>query len=293
MSVSPQRRGRGKAKKSLEIIGAAHRILSEINPASVRAVCYKLFNEKLIPNMSKGQTDRVGRLLTSAREDGLIPWEWIVDGTREIDRVASWSNPDALLRAAAEQYRMSRWDQQAVRVLLCSEKSTIAGTVKPITDKFQVGFLSLHGYSSTTSAHDLATMSVQDNKPLILFYIGDYDPSGMHMSEVDLPRRIEQYGGRASIQRIALTQTDVLTRGLPGFPTDDKTRDPRHPWYVKRYGTLFWELDALDPNILRDRVEQHIMSLIDRTIWERCDRVEMAERGSLLDMVNAWNAGAA
>jgi hypothetical protein len=42
------RRGRGKAQKNLDLIEAAHRILSEIQPASVRAVDYKLFNEKLI-----------------------------------------------------------------------------------------------------------------------------------------------------------------------------------------------------------------------------------------------------
>src|ERR1041384_3057710 len=77
-------RGRGKARKSLDLIDAAYRILSEIQPASVRAVCYKLFNEKRITSMAKSETNRVGSQLTWARERGLIPWEWIVDGTRTI-----------------------------------------------------------------------------------------------------------------------------------------------------------------------------------------------------------------
>ncbi len=37
---APKRKGRGKSAKSLEIIKASIRILEEIQPASVRAVCY-------------------------------------------------------------------------------------------------------------------------------------------------------------------------------------------------------------------------------------------------------------
>ena len=38
----------GKSFKTLELIQAAYEILEEIQPASVRAVCYKLFNRGLI-----------------------------------------------------------------------------------------------------------------------------------------------------------------------------------------------------------------------------------------------------
>ncbi len=63
---------------------------------------------------------------------------------------------------------------------------------------------------------------------------------------------------------------------------------PRHRWYVEKYGRRCWELDALDPNTLRDRVERHIRSLIDREAWDRCIKVEQAERASLLEVVGAW-----
>ena len=33
---------------------------------------------------------RVYRLLKEAREQGDIPWEWIVDETRELERVSTW-----------------------------------------------------------------------------------------------------------------------------------------------------------------------------------------------------------
>ena len=77
--------GRGNAKQSDRLIVAAHRILKDIHPASVRAVCYKLFTERLIPSMAKKETDRVSKLLTRAREYNLIPWDWIVDETRKAE----------------------------------------------------------------------------------------------------------------------------------------------------------------------------------------------------------------
>lgn len=72
-SSTTKRKGRGRSAESLQLIEAAHRILEEIQPASVRAVCYRLFVEKLIPNMSKASTNKVGTQLVYAREKGIIP----------------------------------------------------------------------------------------------------------------------------------------------------------------------------------------------------------------------------
>jgi hypothetical protein len=283
------RRGRGKAQKSLDLVDAAYRILSEIQPASVRAVCYKLFNEKLIASMKKSETNRVGVQLTWARERGLIPWEWIVDGTRSIERQSSWDDPTHLLQSAVSQYRQDFWKQQDTLLILCSEKSTVAGTVKPITDRYGVGFLSLHGYSSATSAHDLARLSQHSAKDVVLLYIGDWDPSGMHMSEEDLPGRIDRYHGFVEVERIALTAEDTIRLGYgPSFSADEKHKDPRHHWYVDQYGGRCWELDALDPNVLRDRVEAAIREYIDWDEWNRCVAVEQAEKASLLEVIGAW-----
>ena len=76
---------RGKGKATLELIKAAKAILEEIQPASVRAVCYHLFVLRLIKDMSKASTNCVGKHLVYAREiedpnnDLQIPWAWIVD----------------------------------------------------------------------------------------------------------------------------------------------------------------------------------------------------------------------
>ena len=66
--------GRGKHQASLDLVEASYGILEEIQPATVRAVCYRLFVTKIIPDMRTASTARVSRQLTWARENDHIPW---------------------------------------------------------------------------------------------------------------------------------------------------------------------------------------------------------------------------
>ncbi len=53
------------------------------------------------------------------------------------------------------------------------------------------------GYGSATSIHGIAQETMGSDKPFIVLYIGDWDPSGLQMSEIDLPERLARYGGAA------------------------------------------------------------------------------------------------
>jgi hypothetical protein len=283
----------GKTRRSLDLINTCRAILAEIQPATVRAVCYQLFVRKQIDAMSKANTNRVSRQLVFAREEGIIPWDWIVDETRDLERRPSWANPEQYIRVVQRSYRRDRWAQQPRRVEIWSEKGTVRGTVAPILDEYGLGFRVMHGYGSATILHDVAEGSIVDRQPLTVLYVGDWDPSGLHMSEVDLPRRLTAYGGAVDLRRIALTIEDTADASLPSFDADDKQRDPRWAWFVDHYGDRCWELDALSPVVLRERVEDAVQAYIDATAWERCAAVEAAERDSLRDILGKWRAASA
>ena len=57
---------------------------------------------------------------------------------------------------------------------------------------------------------------------------------------------------------------------------------------VTRSAARCWELDALDPNELRNCVEQAIWRTIEPTAWERCKVVERAEQQSLRSILTGW-----
>jgi hypothetical protein len=279
------KKGRGMAKRSLDLIDAMYAEAEKAQPITGRGIGYKLFSRCLITSMEMPEMQRVYRLLKEAREAGFIPWEWIVDETRSIERVSTWDNPEEYARCVAQSYRRDFWNQQPHRVEVWSEKGTVRGVLRPVLDQYAVGFNPVHGFSSATVIHDAA--EDDDGRELIVLYVGDYDPSGMYMSEVDIPKRLEKYGGyHITIKRIALTQEQ--TRGLLSFPATDKRKDPRYAWFVANHGHRFWELDAMDPNALRDCVEEAIRELIEWTAWKRCEVVNRAEQESLKTILANW-----
>jgi hypothetical protein len=281
------KKGRGMAQRSLDLIEAMRTIAEEAEPITGRGVGYKLFVADLIASMATKEMQRVYRLLKEARERGDIPWEWIVDETRELERISTWADPAAYARAVARSYRRDFWNQQPVRVIVVSEKGTVRGLLKPVLDRYAVGFLPVHGFSSATVVYDLCQDN--DGRPLIILYVGDFDPSGMFMSEEDLPNRFSKYDGdHITIRRIALTREHVT--GLPSFSATDKRKDPRYKWFRSNHGDRCWELDAMDPNDLRDCVEKAITKLIEPVAWERCERINKAEQESLRTIIAKWGA---
>ena len=277
------KKGRGLGKASLALIEAIHAIVEAAQPINGRRVGYKLFVAGLIRSMSDMQ--RVYRLLKEAREHGIVPWSWIVDETRELERVAAWSNPEEYARATIRDFRRDYWDQQPVRVEVWSEKGTVRGVLRPVLDAYGVGFRVMHGFASATSVHEIA--DDDDGRPLIAVYVGDWDPSGLYMSEHDLPERLSRYAGdHVTLIRVALTGEQLAD--LPSFPAADKKKDRRYKWFVKNFGTRCWELDALDPNNLRACVEEEIRGWIEPTAWNRCKVTEAAEKESLVEVMAAW-----
>jgi hypothetical protein len=278
--------GRGMSQKNLGLIEHCRSILAEIQPTTVRGVAYQLFTRGLIENMGRKCVANVSRMIVIAREKGIIPWSWIIDDTRNEMYFPKWNGLEDFGELVVSQYRKDFWQRQDSWIKVFSEKGTIVGIVQPVLAEFAVSYKILHGFGSATSLHDVAQESILGERYLEILYIGDFDPSGLHMSEVDLPGRIKSYGGAVEITRIALTRADC--EGLPSFDAETKIGDPRHAWFKKNHGDRCWELDAMNPNDLRQRLRDEIIQRIDVDAWVHCQAVEDAERESLNRFVQAW-----
>jgi len=110
----------------------------------------------------------------------------------------------------------------------------------------------------------------------------------LFMSEEDLRSRLSSYGaGHYTFERIAVTQSD--TSKLPSFSAKDKSKDPRYGWFTQRYGDRCWELDAMDPNELRDRVKQEIEIYIDSEEWKQHQMIEKVQRETTRQVAEAFS----
>ncbi len=279
---------RGKSKATLELEAAILAIVSERAPITVRGVAYALFTRGLIDSMHTSNTAKVSRVMTAMRECGSLDWTQVVDGSRAVDRINTWVNPSQIIAAAVRGYRRDYWQDQPTLVEVWSEKSTVAGVLAPVLNEYGVTFRVMKGFGSFTSVRQAAedSLSVPTDKKAVVLYIGDFDPSGMYMSEVDLPARLERYGSAWEFARIGVLEAD--TRHLPSFPAATKSGDMRFDWFVKHYGSDCWELDAIDPNDLRQRVEDQIRTRLNLTAWEHAKLVEAAEVESMGRFHQTW-----
>jgi hypothetical protein len=286
-------RRRGKSAKTTALEAVIIRIVEERHPVTVRGVCYALFAQGLSGSMAVAETSRISRVMTQMREVGSLDWTRIVDGSRAVERPGRWGNPDEIIHAAVSGYRRDYWQDQPAHVEVFSEKSTVQGVLGPVLAQYGVTFRVMKGFGSFTAVRQAAedSLDAPDGKPCIAFYLGDWDPSGLAMSEVDLPDRLRRYGGKWAFKRIALVCADL--DHVPHFDSATKAGDARYRWYLKNSTAdpaKAWELDAMDPNALRARVAEAIVSMIDADAWQRALAVEAAEIQSMREFHQSWKA---
>ena len=99
-----------------------------------------------------------------AREEGTLPWRWIIDGTRSEAVVPTWGDPREYAKSVQDSYRRNKWDAQPVYVCVKSEKATIEGTIAPVLDRYELPFQVLHGFSGATSVMDAV---IGNKKPAV------------------------------------------------------------------------------------------------------------------------------
>jgi hypothetical protein len=92
-SSEARTRPAGTPQTTHDLIETSIKIIEPIQPITVRGVAYKLFEAGHIDSMAVKNYQKVSRILRETREQGLLPWEWIVDESRELESQPSWANP--------------------------------------------------------------------------------------------------------------------------------------------------------------------------------------------------------
>jgi hypothetical protein len=242
-------------------------------PMTVRQVFYRLVVLAVIGKSEAEYKGTVVRLLTEMRLEGKIPFGWIADNTRWMRKPRTHSSVDQALKRTAEAYRRAVWDNQDVYVEVWLEKDALAGVLYDVTSEWDVPLMVTRGYPSISYLHEAAEAIKAVNKPVYLYYFGDHDPSGL-----DIPRNVEnrlnQFAPDAEIhfERVAVTPEQIAEWDLPTRPT--KKTDTRS----KRFVGESLEVDAIDPDTLRDLVRECIEQHVDDRALEVMQTAEESER---------------
>jgi hypothetical protein len=308
------------------IVQRANAIIAEYAAAgldlTLRQLYYQFIAREWFPDEWKDPTTgsknneksykRLGDIIGEARMAGYIDWNSITDRTRNLRKRAEWAHPNELINAAAAAFRIDRWANQPVRPEVWIEKDALVGVIEAPCESRGVAYFSCRGYTSMSEIWVAAQRighHILNGQRVVIYHLGDHDPSGVDMSR-DINDRLfeivmrdlvrhqwltaEKAGAlddRVSrgepvsevypfwVERIALTMEQVERFNPP--PNPAKLTDARAKKYVSMYGDESWELDALDPRTIIELVEGAIDSNIVKDKWEASRKIEESGRSTL------------
>jgi hypothetical protein len=244
-----------------------------------RGLFYRLVSNGVIAKTEGEYKSTVIRLTGKMRRSGELPFGWVTDSTRMMRKPMSYGGLEDLFERQARVYRRNIWNSQDTYVEIWCEKDALLGTIYPVTSKWDVPLMPTRGYPSLSFLHAAAESIRCEGKPAFLYYLGDWDPSGL-----DIPRTVEK-GIREfapdvdlTFERLAVTEWQIEGYRLQTRPT--KETDSRR----KNFAGESVEVDAIPPQILRQLVEDSITEHVDKGQYEALKRVEQAERQTLARM---------
>ena len=127
---------------------------------------------------------------------------------------------------------------------------------------------------------------VEAGQTPIIFHLGDHDPSGKDMTR-DIIDRIELFTTRSiEVKRIALNMNQIEEFNPP--PNPAKITDSRATAYIAEFGYNSWELDALEPSVMVDLIEESLSSVRDDDQWEKDVERQEEQRELLTAASERW-----
>lgn len=272
------------------IIERAKKIVAEMLAAegvrlTLRGLFYRLVSEGLIPN-TKAAYQRLSRLTAEGRRGGTFPD--LHDAGREIDVPYFETSPAAAVEALHDEYRLDRTEGQPSTVILGVEKRAQVDYLTAWFGERGLPAVAMAGYTSQTLVDDVKKHVAQYDRPAVMLYAGDFDPSGADMVR-DLRRRL----AGVDVRHIGLTAKQVRKFRLPdalvfAAARDKAKNDARAASFVEREGGLFQtELEALPTARLHRLYEEALAPLWDDGAFAAVQARELRDRAVLARVVEA------
>jgi len=252
---------------------------------TLRQLYYQFVARDLLPN-TQNSYKSLGATISDARLAGLVDWNALVDRTRRCLSNSHWSSPGEGVRSLAAQYQIDKWMGQTYHVEVWVEKEALVGVFETICSELDVPWFACRGYVSQSAMWRAAQRLLDKEnggKKTVILHFGDHDPSGLDMTR-DIEDRLQLFRANTQVDRLALTPAQIQQYDPP--PNPAKTSDSRFGNYRQEHGDESWELDALEPRVLRQLVERGVKQYRDDERWEkRCEEEEW-ERDELYNVAD-------
>jgi len=277
---------------SREVIAQANEIVEAYQAQdlvlTLRQLYYRFVASDLIPNTDRSYK-RLGSIINDARLAGEIDWNAIEDRGRNLIRRSHWSTPGGIISSAAASYAIDKWKGQDNYVEVWVEKQALEAIIDQACEPLDVNCIACKGYMSQSEMWRASIRyreMIQADRTPVIIHLGDHDPSGLDMTR-DIQDRLEIFGVQMEVNRIALNMDQVEEFDPP--PNPAKLSDSRAAGYITEFGSESWELDALEPAVLRDLIRKTIRSYLNKKKFKAREQREESERNALEEVSDRWN----
>lgn len=258
---------------------------------TLRQIYYQLVAKGYIEN-NKSSYNALSKLVKWMRIDGRIPWDALEDRSRTLGRKRGWSNTKEFLehelKTMFKGYTRCRVQTQPKYIEVWVEKDALSQIFHKVVYPYCIRSTAVRGYSSVTFLADYyvrATEAIMQGKKPVVLYFGDLDPSGVQMLEASietLEDELDLYD--VEFKRIGLNPEHIKKYDLPADPSAIKISDPRYDAYVRRYGEVAVELDAVHPADLKKMIKNAVENELDMEAYWHEDYLNIEDSGDIDDL---------
>jgi len=280
------------SRSSSNVIEQANEIIEEYIAQgfilTLRQLYYQFVARGLIPNSQKSYK-RLGKIISNARLAGYVDWNHVTDMTRNVQGNPHWESPAEIIKGAACSFKIDLWDSQPYRVEVWIEKDALTGVIAGICNELDVKYFSCRGYASQSemwkASQRLFNYKRNGQEPIII-HLGDHDPSGIDMTRDIFDRIMLLSGYVIEVDRIALNMDQIKKFNPP--PNPAKITDSRANSYMRKYGTNAWELDALEPQVIVELINQKVRQRLDYPLFKKKQDKQEKKREQLKLASDKW-----
>jgi hypothetical protein len=246
-------------------------------PTSGRFLFYELVAREIISKEKSGarRPDQdMTEALTQLRENGDIPWDWIVDETRSLEDYSGSSTITEGILDQLPYIKLNPWHGDVPLIL--TESRSLAGCLRPVAGEYGIRIAATNGqvggFLHTDVARALEPWSC-------VLYLGDLDLCGGDI-ENNTRRVLEQEVGELEWERLALTEEQVERYNLPKITKNDRR--------FKNGGGVHEavETEALSQRIIIEIVRSRLNVLLPEplvNVQERAEREREDVRRKLIN----------
>jgi hypothetical protein len=139
-----------------EIRQAILDVIEDDPPMTVRQVFYQLVSRGVVEKTERQYQKTVIRLMTEMRLNGRLPYDWVVDLSRQVQTTQTFDNVQDAIAHTAQFYRRSARAQSDSYVEIWGEKDALAGAMWDVTSDYDVPLMVSRGMPSITFLHGSA-----------------------------------------------------------------------------------------------------------------------------------------